>query len=146
MRISVFRHGFSFFINIVSVMILQFGIIFAFLAIAEFIVKTFGLPIPSSVIGMLLLTLSLQCGLIKLHHVDRLSSFLVHNLGFFFVPAGVGLINSLDVLSSQLLPIVGASVGSTVIIIAVTGQVYQSARKATNRRNKTSDSLNLNEE
>lgn len=116
-------------------MILQFGILLAFLATGEFIVRSTGLPIPSSIIGMLLLTASLQYGIVKLKHVERLSSFLVHNLGFFFVPAGVGLINSLDILSAQWLPIVGASVGSTVIIIAVTGWVYQFVRNAISRHN-----------
>lgn len=116
-------------------MILQFGILLTFLAAGEFIVYSTGLPIPSSIIGMLMLTASLQYGIVKLKHVERLSSFLVHNLGFFFVPAGVGLINSLDILSAQWLPIVGASVGSTVIIIAVTGWVYQFVRKAISRHN-----------
>lgn len=122
-------------------MILQFGILLAFLSVGEFIVHTTGLPIPSSIIGMLLLTASLQCGVIKLRQVERLSSFLVHNLGFFFVPAGVGLINSLDILSAQWLPIVGASVGSTVIIIAVTGWVYQLVRNAITRHNPKTEKI-----
>ncbi|MDE5554669.1 MAG: CidA/LrgA family protein, partial [Muribaculaceae bacterium] len=65
-------------------------------------------------------------------------------LGFFFVPAGIGLINSLDVLKGELGAIVGASVGSTIIIIAVTGWVYQLVRKATSRRNK--NDINLSQE
>ncbi|MDE6143401.1 MAG: CidA/LrgA family protein, partial [Muribaculaceae bacterium] len=72
-------------------MILQFGLILFFLAVGEFVVWLTGIPVPSSIIGMLLLAASLKIGLVKPRHVERLSNFLVHNLGFFFVPAGVGL-------------------------------------------------------
>lgn len=106
----------------------------AFLAMGEFIVMLTGIPVPSSIIGMLLLTASLHFGVVKLRHVDSLAGFLVHNLGFFFVPAGVGLINCLGLIADQWVPIVGASVGSTVIIMAVTGRVHQWVRRATSRR------------
>lgn len=109
-------------------LILQLGIIFGFLAVGELVVALTSVPVPSSIIGMLCLTLSLKLGIVKVEWVDRLSAFLVHNLGFFFVPAGVGLINCLGLLADQWLPIVVASVGSTVIIIAVTGQVHQLMR------------------
>lgn len=115
-------------------MILQFGILFAFLAIGEFIVWLTGIPVPSSIIGMLLLTASLKAGVVKPCQVERLSDFLVHNLGFFFVPAGVGLMNCLGIISDQWLPIVGASVGSTVVIIAVTGWTHRMVRKSMSRR------------
>ena len=85
---------------------------------------------------MLLLTASLQCGVIKLYQVERLANFLLKNLGFFFVPAAVGLIDNFGVLTGELLPIVGASIGSTAIIIVVTGHVYQSTRKFISHRNK----------
>lgn len=110
-------------------MILQFGILMGFLAIGEFIVMLTGIPLPSSIIGMLLLTTSLHFRIVKLNQVDSLASFLVHNLGFFFVPAGVGLINYLGFIADQWVPIVGASVGSTIIIMAVTGRVHQRVRR-----------------
>lgn len=115
-------------------MLLQFGILIGLLALGELIVNTFSLPIPSSIVGMILLAASLQLGIVKLHQVERLTSFLLKNLGFFFIPAGIGLVNSLDLIKDEWLAIVGASVGSTVIIIAVTGQVYQLVRKSISHR------------
>ena len=114
--------------------ILQFGIIFAFLAIGEFIVWCTGIPVPSSIIGMLLLAFSLKAGVVRLEWVDKLSEFLVHNLGFFFVPAGVGLMNCLGLIADQWVPIVVAAVGSTIVIIAVTGWVHQIVRRRLTRR------------
>ena len=111
-------------------MILQFGIILSFLAIGEFVVWLTGVPIPSSIIGMLLLTFSLHKSIVKPRHVEKLSNFLVHNLGFFFIPAGVGLMNCLGLISEQWIPIVGSAVISTIIIIAVTGWVHKLVRKS----------------
>lgn len=114
-------------------MILQFGILFAFLAAGELLVRFTSIPIPSSIIGMVLLCASLKLGIVKLEWVDKLSSFLVHNLGFFFVPAGIGLINCLGLIADQWVPIVGATVISTIIIIAVTGWVHQLTRSASSK-------------
>ena len=73
-------------------MILQCAVLFAFLAIGEFIVWFTGIPIPSSIIGMLLLTAALRARVVRLIWVDKVADFLVKNLGFFFVPAAVGII------------------------------------------------------
>lgn len=111
-------------------MILQFGIIMSFLAAGELIVWLTGVPVPSSIIGMILLAASLKTGIVKLRHVGNLSNFLVHNLGFFFVPAGVGLMNCLGLIADQWLPIVSSSIISTFVIIAVTGWVHRLVRKS----------------
>ena len=117
-----------------NVMILQFGILFAFLAAGELVVWLTGIPVPSSIIGMILLTVSLKAGLVKPAKIERLADFLVRNLGFFFVPAGVGLMNCLGIIADHWLPIVGASVGSTVVIIAVTGWTHRLVRKSVSRK------------
>lgn len=122
-------------------MILQFGVIFLFLAIGEFIVWSTGVPVPSSIIGMILLAASLKVGIIKPRHVEKLSNFLVRNLGFFFVPAGVGLMNCLGLISKEWLPIAVASVGSTIIIIAVTGWVHRFVRKALSHKSTSKHEL-----
>lgn len=109
-------------------MLIQCGVLFAFLALGEFIVWLTGIPLPSSVIGMVSLAAALKAGIIRLRYVERVSDFLVHNLGFFFVPAGIGIMNCLGILSHEWLPIVAASVLSTAVIIIVTGRVHQWAR------------------
>lgn len=110
-------------------MILQCAILFLFLALGELIVWFTGAPLPSSIIGMLLLTAALKFRAVKLEWIEAISDFLVKNLGFFFVPAGVGVMRSLDLISDEWLPIVGATVISTFIIIAVTGWIHQLMRK-----------------
>ena len=96
-------------------MIRQCAILFGCLALGELIVFFTGIKLPSSIIGMLLLTLFLKLGWI--------------NLGFFFVPPGVALMLYFDVIASEFWPIVTASIISTLLVIVVTGWVHQLTRK-----------------
>lgn len=118
-------------------MIQQCAILFLFLALGELIVWLTGTTVPSSIIGMLLLAGALKVGAVKLRQVEKFADFLVHNIGFFFVPAGVGLMRCMGLIADQWLPIVGATIGSTVIIIAVTGWTHQLTRRATRRHDST---------
>lgn len=120
-------------------MILQCAILFAFLAMGEFVVYCTGIPVPSSIIGMLLLTAALKLRIVRLFWVDKVSDFLVKNLGFFFVPAGVGLMRCLGLLSEQWLPIVAASVISTFLIIATTGRIHQIVRRTLSSHNQVKE-------
>lgn len=110
-------------------MIRQCAILFGCLAIGELIVFLTGVKLPSSIIGMLCLTLFLKLGWIKLSWVQGMSDFLVANLGFFFVPPGVALMLHFRVIAAEWLPIVTASVVSTLLVLVVTGWVHQLTRK-----------------
>lgn len=114
----------------IGVMIRQCAILFGCLAIGEWIVFLTGIKLPSSIIGMLLLTLFLKLGWVKLKWIQGLSDFLVANLGFFFVPPGVALMLYFDIISVQFWPIVIATVASTVLVLVVTGWAHQIVRKS----------------
>ncbi len=110
-------------------MIRQCTILFGCLALGELVVFLTGVKLPSSIIGMLLLTLFLKLKWVRLEWVQGLSDFLVANLGFFFVPPGVALMLYFDIIQAQFWPIVVASVVSTLLVIVVTGWVHQLTRK-----------------
>ena len=74
-------------------MVIQCAIIFGCLALGELVVWLTGIKLPSSIIGMLILTLLLEVKAIKLRQVEGMANFLVKNLGFFFVPAAVSLMS-----------------------------------------------------
>ena len=111
-------------------MVRQCAVLFGCLALGEWIVSLTGVTLPSSIIGMLLLTLFLKVGWVKLKWVQGLSDFLVSNLGFFFVPPGVALMLYFDVIEAEFWPIVIATVVSTVLVLVVTGWVHQIVRKS----------------
>ena len=74
---------------------------------------------------MLLLTLFLKLGWIKLEWVQGLSNFLVANLGFFFVPPGVALMLYFDIIAAEFWPIVIATLISTILELDTNGWVHQ---------------------
>lgn len=125
-------------------MIRQCAILFGCLALGELIVYLTGIRLPSSIIGMLLLTLFLKTGLIKLQWVKGLSDFLVANLAFFFVPAGVGLMLYFDLIRKELVPILGASILSMIIVIVITGWVHQLSRNVGKKHNEKQHDCNRN--
>lgn len=110
-------------------MIRQCAILFGCLALGELIVFLTGIKLPSSIIGMLLLTLFLKIGWIKLQWVQGMSNFLVANIGFFFVPPGVALMLYFDIISAEFWPIIISTFISTFLVLIVTGWIHQLTRK-----------------
>lgn len=110
-------------------MIIQCVIIFGCLALGELFVSLTGIKLPSSIIGMLLLTFFLKVGWIKLHWVKGFADLLSKNLALFFVPSGVAIMLYLDIIQNSILAILVSAFGSTIIILAVTGWVHQLIRK-----------------
>lgn len=106
-------------------MLIQLCLLFLFLALGELIVYFTGIPVPSSIIGMLLLFLALTFKIVKLRWVEKVCDFFVGNLGFFFIPAGIGVMKFFGLISQQWFPIVMAVVLSTIFIIISTGGVMQ---------------------
>ena len=87
--------------------------------------------IPGSVIGMVLLFLALAFKVVKPNKVKKLSTLLTENMGLFFLPAGVGLMNSLGIISQYGVVIVPASVVSTILVIASVALIQQKLGKET---------------
>ena len=110
-------------------MVRQCFILFGCLALGELIVSITGIKLPASIIGMLILTLLLKLKVVKLEWVRGLTDFLIANLGFFFVPPGVALMLYFDVIRAELVPIVVATVVSTMLVLVTTGWVHALACK-----------------
>lgn len=118
-------------------MLKQFSIILGIYFLGEFLQKVFGLPVPGNILGMLILFFGLYSGLIKLEMIDRISDFLLENLAFFFLPAGVSLITCFAVLEGKLTAVVGVSVISTVVILGVTGLTVELIKKFLQKRSES---------
>lgn len=110
-------------------MLRQCAIIFGCLAVAELIVHLTGIRFPAALIGMLLLTLLLKLGWIKLDWVKGIADFLLAHLGLFFVPPGVALMLHFELIQTEWLPIAVATLVSTLVVLAVTGWTYQLVRR-----------------
>ena len=111
----------------------QLAIIIGCLAVGEFITWLTGINVPSSIIGMLLLTFLLKVKVIKLEWVETISNFLVKSMGFFFVPPGVALMLYFDIIGKEIVPIVLATTLSTMLVLVVTGWTHIMTRKIIKR-------------
>ena len=99
----------------------EFIIILILYFIGDFISKILNIPIPGNILAMILLFLCLCTGVIKLEKVQDISSFFLDHLAFFFIPAGVGLINSFDSIKSSAIQIIIICIITTIIVMSVTG-------------------------
>ena len=111
----------------------QLAIIIGCLAVGELIVWLTAVPVPSSILGMLLLTALLQMKVIKIEWVDNLSNFLVSNMGFFFVPPGVALMLYFDIIEAEFWPIVISVLASTILVLVMTGWSHHLTRLIMNK-------------
>ncbi len=98
----------------------QFGIIFSLCWLATVIEGLLPIAFPASVIAMLLLLVCLLAGVLKIDHIREKSDFLLANMAFFFIPAGVNVINYLDILKENWLPLLLICVITTVVTFAAT--------------------------
>ena len=105
--------------------VIQFGIILAVCFLGNLLHDLLNLPIPGSVLGMVLLLIFLLTGVIKLSMIEDVSNFLLKHLSFFFIPAAVGLITCFTILEGKWTALFIISVVSTFIIAVVTGATVQ---------------------
>ncbi len=103
----------------------QFLIILIICFIGEVLNKVVHVPLPGSIIGMILLFILLITGVIKLEMIDEISKFLLDHLAFFFIPSGVGLLAYFGILSRNLIPILVICLVTTVLVMVVTGLTVQ---------------------
>ena len=114
--------------------IIQIAIIFSICWISLIIEALLPIAFPASVIGMILLLALLMVRILRVDHIREKSDFLLSNMAFFFIPAGVSVINYFDVLASNLLPLLAVCVISTVLTFAVTAYTVRLTRALMNRR------------
>lgn len=108
--------------------ITQVGIIFGVCWAAQIIEQALPFSFPASVIGMLLLFLLLLCRVLKVEHIREKSDFLLGNMAFFFIPAGVSIINYFDVLKDWVFQLIFICAVTTVITFAVTAYSMRAVR------------------
>jgi len=117
--------------------IVQIGILNIYYYIGEGIVSLLHVPLPGSIIGLLLLALSLIFKIIKVEYIQDGAGFLIGVLTLFFIPATVGVIDYPELLSTTGLLIILAVIASTLISIYITGLLTQMIEKKEQTKKET---------
>lgn len=103
----------------------QFLIILTISFAGEILKSIIPLPVPASIYGMVLMFAGLLCGFIRPDQVKEAGKFLIEIMPVMFIPAGVGLMSSYDMLRPILLPVSIITVLTIVTVMAATGHVSQ---------------------
>ena len=107
----------------------QCAIIFGFTLLGEALNRLLPLPIPAAIYGLLLLFAALCLKIVKVEHVDKISSFLLTILPFLFVGPAVNLLESWGILAPHIVPIILLVVSSTILVFAIAGVISQALAK-----------------
>lgn len=110
-------------------LIKQAAVIFGCLALGELIVFITGVKLPSSIIGLGALWFFLQIGWVKVKDISDFSDFLIKNMGIFFVPPCVAMLNYFGVIKASFWPIMITTLASTILVIFATGLTHQYLRR-----------------
>ncbi|MEC3637775.1 antiholin-like murein hydrolase modulator LrgA [Bacillus halotolerans] len=115
--------------------------IFAVIMLVSNMIAAFvPIPIPASVVGLVLLFLLLCLKVIKLEQVETLGASLTSLIGFLFVPSGISVMNSLGVMQQYGLQIVLVILLATIILLGATGLFSQLILTLSGKR-KTADDI-----
>ena len=104
---------------------LQLLIIFGFSFIGNVISNVFRLPVPGSILGMILLFLALQFKILEFRPVDEAGSFLINNMTILFLPAGVGIMAKWNLISHFWAQILLIVVGALIINMLILGKLVE---------------------
>jgi holin-like protein len=104
----------------------------------EVIVRGLGLPMPGPVLGLVLLLLLLLArdrfkvlarGPLQQDGVESASRGLLANLSLLFVPAGVGVVQKLDLVAAHGIAVAAVLVISVVLTLLVTVATFLAASR-----------------
>ena len=103
----------------------QLLMILIFSFIGEVLHAVIPIQMPASIYGLVLLFIALMTGLVKLPQVHEAARFLIEIMPLMFIPAGVGLLETWDVIAPAWLEYVAVTVISTWVVMIVSGRVTQ---------------------
>lgn len=81
--------------------------------------------VPGSIIGMILLFLSLYAKVISPDNVKDVANAFTRNMAIFFIPAGAGLLGAYGLISKFWMSILIVCSISTILVIAVVAVIQQ---------------------
>lgn len=115
-------------------LLLQLFYIFTLCLIGEGISSALPFPFPSSIISMLLLLILLCTKWIRASDIKELSEFLLSNMAFFFIPAGVAVMEKYNLLKGNILILLLICILTTVLTFLATSYTVTLIMKVMNQK------------
>ncbi len=105
--------------------IAQIGILYFFYYAGVFLVQITHLPLPASIVGLLILVGCLQLKWVKIEYIRDGAGFLLGSMTLFFIPAMIGIIDYPQLLSMNGLILIASVIISTLLTIYIAGILSQ---------------------
>lgn len=110
-------------------MLRAFVVIVCFQFAGEALSRLGGLPVPGPVVGLTLLVAAAVAWPGLQREVEEVADTLLRHLSLLFVPAGVGVLQYLDLLRREWLPLLAVVVLSTALTLAVSALAFAAMAK-----------------
>lgn len=99
---------------------MQIGILFGICLLGETISAFLPFPLPGTILSLVILFLLLLFRIIKIEHIREKADFLLKNMAFFLIPAGVGVLSVMDTIRKSILPILCIVFVTTILTFGAT--------------------------
>lgn len=119
--------------------VISLGIILLFSLLGEILKAIIPLPIPASIYGMILLFLALELKIVKIEKINSVAQYLISIMLIFFIMPAISIMDSFDLLTENLIPILIAVILPTILVVIVTGRVTQRVEKISKRWEEKED-------
>ena len=106
-------------------MLREFMLIFTINYVGILLSKILHLPLPGTILSLLLLFLMLQFKVLKLEKIENAGNFLLLNMTIFLMPPTDKIIDSNELLEKDLFKIIVIIIVSTFLTMGITGKVVQ---------------------
>ncbi|MFP7168846.1 CidA/LrgA family holin-like protein [Terribacillus sp. 7520-G] len=116
--------------------IIQVAILSVFSVAGTMVHNLLHIPLPGSIIGLILLLICLSCKWIPVSLISDGAGFLLAILPLLFIPAMVGIMDYPSFFSIHGAILTAVVIASTVITIITAGAVSQFMEKKINKRKK----------
>lgn len=114
--------------------LLQIGIIFGIYWLSQGIEMILPFPFPAGVISLIVLLVLLSVRVIKVEQIKEKTDFILGNLGFFFVPISVSIVNYIDLILENGVAFMTICVVSTFLAFGATAWAVQLTNRWMNRK------------
>lgn len=111
------------------------GILLLYLHVSSVIVRIFSIPFPPTLIGLVLLCISLQFKFFPQRYIRDISDFMLNHIVLFFVPLTVGIMAYIGLVKENLLSIFIVVSISTFISFTLTALLVENIIKYKKIRN-----------
>lgn len=126
----------------VTKVIFQIGILFGFFYIGSFLKFLFLIPLPGSIIGLLVLLALLFLKIIPIHWIQDGSNILITFLPLLLVPATVSVMDEPSLFSGKGVILFGIIIVSTIVTMISAGWCSQFIERMTQKRKEKNECNN----